>query len=100
MFAPAEIECVEDLCVKRPGCTDPSCWLREGFRLAVDVLREVVTDGGALTEDLPRQMCLEATALVPGWELTGPQYQAVLEDPSPEVAALIREYGWADDPEG
>jgi hypothetical protein len=54
-------------------CPEQECTAREGFRLAVGLVRAAVADGEA-AEWLPARMCLEATGLVPGWDSTDPEW--------------------------
>lgn len=80
-----------------PLCPGQECSAREGFRQAVDLVREAVKDGEA-AEWLPARMCLEATALVPDWELTGPDYQPEPEQwLSPDQLEQLGRHGLVDE---
>jgi mRNA interferase MazF len=71
-----------------PACPDRVCWLREGYRLAVDVAKEAVDEG--VPGWLPNRMCEVAADMVCNWQDAGAQYTPVPE----HYAAVSRGEVW------
>lgn len=73
-----EIQCDAAGCVD-PVCGSRACWLREGYRLAVDVAVEAVDDGAPGW--LPNRMCEVAADMLPlDWPHAGAQYAPKAEE--------------------